>query len=740
MGAIQALDQLAKRVGIEEGWWDFFGKWREVPEGTRRVFLTAMGFDVSTPEAAAHSLNEFDLRPWRRWLEPVKVFMTGDADPWVSLTLPAYHDKDRLKWEIIEESGSDHPFYVQTDTLEWIEERFVDGRMVKRWKLRLPFLPLLGYHSLVVHVPNGPAFTMRIIVAPEQAYRSPSTEAACGCWGVSTQIYALRNANDWGVGTYKALEDTAVRAARLGAACVGVNPLHALFPEQPERFSPYAPSSRRFLATHFIDVESMPEFGECPAAKRLFNSPGFQANLARLRGYPLVDYVGVAQLQRPILTQLYQHFVSKHRKGISPRGQAFREFLTLGGVELETFCLFEIVRQTMVAKGHSGYWRHWPAAWQDPQSAECRTLLNDHREEVEYFAWLQFVADEQLARAHRAGRDAGSPIGLYRDLGVGLAGDGAEAWCGQKHLALGVSVGAPPDPLAPKGQDWGLLPFSPLALYESGYAPFIAVMSENMRHAGAMRLDHAMSLQRLYWVPPGMSADNGAYVRYPVDDLFALVALESQRHRCLVIGEDLGNVPEGFRERMDRFSLFTYRVMIFEKTSPTEFKAGDSYDIRALTTFGTHDLPSLRGWWDGADIDVRERLHLYPQDEMVARERENRTLDREQILKLLQDNNLLPADFVLALPLDDTQTRQLCAALYRFLAGARSRLMMVQIEDVLGLKMQMNVPGTIDQHPNWRYRFPLDADAIFADERMVSLADMLTTVRPCAAQKGKTMP
>ena len=512
-------------------------------------------------------------------------------------------------------------------------------------------------------------------------------------------------------------------AARLGAATVGINPLHALFANQPEKFSPYAPSSRRFLNIAYIDIEAIPEFCECLEAKRMFASPGFQANLARVRGYRLVDYLDVARLQRPLLEILYKWFRTQHLDAGDERGQAFRAFQAEGGHFAELFCTFEALHEKFL-KEDKGYWRHWPDEFKHPRSPAVSHFASENRERIEFFWWLQFVADQQLGAAHKHAVEAGAGIGLYRDLGVGIAGDGAEAWLEQDNLSLGVSVGAPPDPLALKGQDWGLIPFNPLALREAGYAPFIGVMRANMRHAGALRLDHAMALQRLYWVPPGCSADQGAYVRYPVDDLFRLVALESKRNRCLIIGEDLGTVPEGFRERMDRMSLFAYRVMVFEHKDG-RIKSPAEFDEKALSIVATHDLPSARGYWNAADIAQRIKLDLYPRDGMGEQERADRHADRGKLVRAMADEGLLPADFPDAGPLSDEDADRLSQAAHLFLARARSRLMMVQIEDVLGLDTQMNLPGTTDQHPNWRRRFPADVQGVLSDPRLTDLAGRL---------------
>ncbi len=721
MTGAEALDELARLGGIEDGWWDFFGTWRVVPAETKRAFLGAMGYQVDSDQACIDSLVEARNRPWLRWLEPVTVIDAGAEAPVLALTLPASVDADTFAWHLDEESGAGHDGRFQVDTLSWREERWIDGVLYKRWSLVLPETPPMGYHRLSLTAPDGTSAAATVIVAPDSAHSPEAVAGGAKAWGIATQIYALKRRRDWGVGTYSALGRLAAGVGRLGGAAVGINPLHALYPAQPRRFSPYAPSSRRFLNVGYIDVEAIPEYGECVTARVLARRPARRAVREALRRRTYVDYPGVATQTRPVLEELYRHFRRVHLARNDARARAFRRFQEEGGKAALNFCAFEALHEIFTAR-HRAYWRRWPLEYRHPASPAVAAFAKAKRVRVEFFWWLQFIADEQLAAAHGAGREAGAAIGLYRDLGVGIAGDGADSWLEQDSLALGVSVGAPPDPLALKGQDWGLVPFNPVSLREAAYRPFIAVMEANMRHAGALRLDHAMALQRLYWVPEGASADQGAYVRYPVDDLFRLVALESRRNSCLIIGEDLGTVPDGFRERMGRMGMFAYRVMVFEKTGDQRFRAPEEFDEQALAIFATHDLPSLRGWWDGIDIDKRERLDLYPRPGMAEGERAGRETDRRALVAALAGRGLLPADFPVTVPIPDDAVDQLSAAAHAYLAAARSRLMMVQIEDVMGLEGQMNLPGTCTQHPNWRWRFPMDVEAVLGDGRMAALA------------------
>ncbi|TAN61821.1 MAG: 4-alpha-glucanotransferase, partial [Magnetospirillum sp.] len=453
MTGTPALDHLARLAGIEDGWWDFFGEWRVVPPETKRVFLAAMGLPAGDDDEARVSLRDLLARPWRRWLEPVLVVEEHTPPPSISITLPHAADHREFGWTLEEELGIVHRGRFRPSELRWGEEHELEGRLIHRRWLDLPALPPIGYHRFVLTDSEGHSARMTLIVTPARAFVPEIVADGPGAWGIATQVYALRSAGDWGVGSYAGLADLAAGAARLGAACVGVNPLHALFPSHPDRFSPYSPSSRRFLNTAYIDVETIPEFAECQEARRMFASPGFQASLARVRGYRLIEYRDVAQLARPMLEALYRWFRKTHLEPETERGLSFRAFQAAGGEQARAFAVFEALHERFEQEGN-GYWRQWPDGLRRPDSPEVIAFAEKNLERVEFFHWLQFIADQQLGAAHGAGKDAGAAMGLYRDLAVGIAGDGAEAWAEQDALALGVSVGAPPDPLALKGQDW----------------------------------------------------------------------------------------------------------------------------------------------------------------------------------------------------------------------------------------------------------------------------------------------
>jgi 4-alpha-glucanotransferase len=720
-----ALSRLAALAGIEEGWWDFFGHYRIVPDETKRVFLASMGFAVATRGEVAASLVEFDARPWRRWLPPVHVASEIDGPPEIAVTVADPDEDNLVEWVVSEDNGAVHRGSLRPRQLPVAEQRVVDGYLRRRHIFRLPGTPLPGIHSMRLATPSEDLAETTLIVAPARAYLPRPLGADGRLWGYATQLYALRSESNWGIGDFTDLANLARRAAGQGASAIGINPLHALFASQPDRFSPYSPSSRLYLNVIHIDIEAVPDFATATEARRLFASPGFQTRLGVAQNAKLVDYPTVLALKVAALEACWKAFRAQHLATASPRGEAYWAFRRAGGQDLERYAVFEALQADFMARDPAkAYWRLWPAEYRNPKSPAVAAFASSNRGRVDFYIYLQWLADEQLAGVQSAARQAGMPIGIYRDLGVGIAGDGGEAWANQDLLCLGVSVGAPPDPLNLAGQDWGLVPFNPITLREAAYRPLLAVLEANMTHAGAMRLDHAMSLQRLYWVPNGAPADQGAYLRHPLADQLAVTVLASHRKRCLVIGEDLGTVPEGFRERTQARGVLGYRLMVFEK-SADGYKTPADYPAQALVAFGTHDLPSLAGWWQGIDIKSRERLKLYKDPALGVEESAQRTADRLAIRRVLVAEGLLDEDFPETPTLNNELRERLTRAIYAFLDRTPAKLLMVQFEDVLGIPLQMNLPGTTTQHPNWRVRYPIDGDAMLGDPRLARLAELL---------------
>ena len=475
----------------------------------------------------------------------------------------------------------------------------------------------------------------------------------------------------------------------------------------PENASPYSPSNRDFLNPVYLDIESIDEFSRCETARKLVNSDDFQDKLRRLRDSDLVNYTAVWSAKLEVLELLYGQF----RRDQDQLAEQFQQFQMDGGKDLYNFALFEALQAYFHEQDASiEYWQQWPAEFRDPDSDSVKDWAESNSQAIEFHQYLQYRARQQLSAADHYCRQLGMRIGLYHDLAVGNEPFSSPCWSEQSQYALDVGIGAPPDDFNLLGQNWGLPPQIPQQLKEYQYRPFIQTLRANMRHAGALRVDHVMGLMRLYWIPEDTAADQGTYVVYPFKDLLGILALESRRNRCLIVGEDLGTVPDEVRHQLWLNRILSYRILFFEKDwHHGNFKPPRDYPLYALCTSGSHDLPTLKGYWQESDLDIRESLNLYPSDEIKHQQRDARGHDRYQIKAALFEEQLIDEECLQ----DNTEqemSTQLFLSVQRFLARSESLLMMVQLEDLLSQTHQLNVPGTVDEYPNWRHKISIDLE------------------------------
>lgn len=527
-----------------------------------------------------------------------------------------------------------------------------------------------------------------------------------GAWGVTCQLYGLNSQRNWGIGDFADLAAFGETMAGFGADFVGVNPLHALFPAEPGRASPFFPSDRRYLNVLYIAVDETP--GYDPARDR------DHAAVEAARAPRIIDYPAVARLKLSALRKIFDR-----TPGVvgDPDLRAFAE---AGGEGLRRHALFQALSLVMAERGCGAGWLSWPEEHQDPRSAEVAAFAEAHAADIAFHVWLQFVADRQLGEADRRVRAAGMRIGIYLDLAVGTAPDGSSTWSDRSLSVVGAEIGAPPDMFNVEGQKWGLAPLSPAEIIARGFAPMGNAFGAVLRHAGALRIDHAMGLYRLFWIPAGHPAAEGAYVLYPMTETIRILAGLSREHRTVVIGEDLGVVPDGFRREMRRARMLGYRVFYFERNDGGFVPAHD-WPWGALACVGSHDTPTLAGWWTGSDIDAREAIGFF--DEAQADEaRSMRNRERTEAVRLLG----LPQEA----DRPEAFSADIALSVHRHVAATPSALFAAQIEDLLGMVDQANMPGTIDEHPNWRRRLPAPISELAAHEGLRAILAAVAALRP----------
>ncbi|PPQ28886.1 glycogen debranching protein GlgX [Rhodopila globiformis] len=631
------LDKLAGLAGIDPIWWDIDGGYHKVSADTKRRLLAAMRLPAETPGDLSDSLARL-LRDRDAPLPPVVV---GRADQGITVGL-----------------GTPRPAWITLLREDGSRERFPsrDAAVV------LPPQPL-GRHRLLNE--DRPDQICHLIVAPDACYLPPALRDGERRFGIAAHLYSLRSRGDQGVGDFTTLRRLASVAAGAGASMVGLNPLHALFPHDRSRASPYHPSDRRFLDPIYIDVSGLPGGAGLPSA------PG------------PVDYPAVWERKRAVLQAAFRPM------GLDTLPAALKRFAT-----------FEAIAETL----GSAAWQSWPETLRHPTAAGIADFVGKHGELVQFHAFLQTMADAQLAEAAASAARDGLSLGFYRDLAVGAAPDGAEAWAAQDTLMRGVSVGAPPDPFSANGQVWMLPPPDPVAMQRDGYAAFNELLVANMRHAGALRIDHVMGLRRLFVVPDGASPADGAYVIYPLQDLLAQVALQSQFARCLVVGEDLGTVPEGMPATLAACNILSYSVLWFERRDG-QIRPPPDWRRLAAACVSTHDLPTLAGWWQGADISEKHGLGLL-DDAAAEQARIARAAEKTELIAQLQAEALLEEDVAVTAPMPAAVAR----AVHAFVSATPALLMLVQADDLAGELEAVNLPGTDRERPNWRRRLNPDVE------------------------------
>jgi (1->4)-alpha-D-glucan 1-alpha-D-glucosylmutase len=663
-----------RELGIDPRYRDAGGIWRDVPETTLSALADAL-----------------DGHPRGGVLPPVLVLRGEDTPLEVCI---GDSSEGITGWEIVTEAGA------------CLRGDVPDGAQHVTIPDRLP----LGYHRFaLLSVEKSVAAACTLIVAPHHAYVPEALQSQGRLWGITVQLYSWRSARNWGIGDFTDLGDLIERAAQVGASAVGLNPMHALYPEDPEHASPYSPSSRNFLNAIYIDPDAVADCAECEAARELRHSAAFQDEIESLRLTPLVDYSGVAALKRKMLALAYRSFHERHLAPEDERGLAFRAFQQESGEELRAFATFQALSERFaVDDGGRNGWQSWPEPYRDPQSSEVAAFQDENLAAIEFAEYLQWIAGEQLAACRDRAQRLGMPIGLYLDIAVGVDVGSSAAWARQDLYVPGWSIGAPPDAWNQNGQNWGLVPPYPRSLREGAYRSIRETLSANMRFAGAVRLDHIMGLERLFWIPDGAGPLDGAYVHYPLEDLLAVLALESHRNHCLVIGEDLGTVPDGLRETLADSDVLSYRLIYFEHDDRGAVRPSAAWPRKALVAATTHDLPPIEGYWCGSDLDRSSRLHLFPSTEREGLSRQERQRDMAALTSALRADGFAVEEGGSA-PL---------VPVYGFLARTPSMLVMMQFEDPLGLRDQANMPGTVNEHPNWRRKLPLQAGEIFDHERV----------------------
>jgi 4-alpha-glucanotransferase len=662
------LHRLARRAGIIVDWIDAADKPQRVSNESLRRILSALDLPCETEREVALSLRDLSVETSSPEL------VTGEID--APITLSGIREN--------------HARLVLEDGMRRDVRLDISPGGDATLRVSQP-----GYHEVELR-----DRTIKLAVAPRRCWTLEDVGRGKKLWGLAVQLYGLQRPGDGGIGDTMALATLGKSAAAYGADAIAISPTHALFAAHPEKFGPYAPSNRLLLNPLLAGVDGLLD--------------GCRAKLESAHD-PLIDWPTATTRKMSFLRRLFESFCQR-----AADDELVRDFQTFRGASgslLESHARFEAIHAHIIAHDPTNAgWRTWPQEFSSPDNPAVRAFAESHRHEVAFHAFLQWLADRAFGKAQAELRAAGMRIGLIADLAVGMESGGSYAWAHQHEALSSLTIGAPQDLFNPKGQNWGLTTFSPRALVEHDFEPFLATLRAALRHAGGIRIDHILGLKRLWVVPEGETSSQGAYLNYPFEDLLRLVRLESVRERAIVIGEDLGTVPEGFRHVLSENGIAGLDVLWFARDRKGFLDRCEwRHDAVAMTT--THDLPTLAGWWRGADIAFRAEQRLVANE---SEEEAARSAAREDLWRVFT-----AADIASTPPPSPERPTDVVDDAISFVAGSPSALVLLPLEDLLGLEAQPNVPGTVDEHPNWRRRYPVAAAEIFNDSQVVARAKML---------------
>ncbi|AYV23631.1 MULTISPECIES: 4-alpha-glucanotransferase [Vibrio] len=720
-----ALKQVAEMAKIADSYVSAWGSPAKVEDETILRLLASLGYDTTNDETL---LKSAEKKHKKEVIEPVLVVKDEDAVE-VELHLGVSARESDFSWRLETEQGEVLEGYLQSQIVR--DERAEGGPLVFSLPSDLPW----GYHKLYLERKRRKApYEMTLIRTPRACFKQSAIDHGKKLWGPSVQLYTLRTQHNWGIGDFGDLKQLVADIAARGGDFVGLNPIHSLFPANPEGASPYSPSSRRWLNILYIDVSSVAEFALSADAQQMVGSSDFQARLQKARDSHWVNYTEVADLKMSVLPLLFEEFKSRHLDKQSERARLFLDFVEEGGESLLHQAAFDAIHAELHAEDSSVWgWPVFPEKYRRFENSATQKFIADNRDKVQLYMYLQWIADVQINEAQALAEEKGMAVGLYRDLAVGVADSGSETWADNGNLVMDASIGAPPDILGPLGQNWGLPPLNPQVLQATSYDAYIKLLRANMKHCGSLRIDHVLGLLRLWWIPKGENATKGAYIYYPVEDMLAILALESHRHQCSVIGEDLGTVPDEIVEILREAGVHSYKVFFFETAEDGGFISPAHYADQSMSALCTHDMPTLRGFWHCDDLKMGSEIGLYPDKEQLEGLFDDRLECKQGILDSVAWHGYLPEGVgrdASLVPMD----AYLSEALQLHVAAGASTLLSVQLEDWLEMDKPVNIPGTVNEYPNWRRKLSMNLEEIFTQEGVNRIAKRLTEVRANASK------
>ncbi len=698
------LKEIAGFEGIIHEYHDVWGNKHTARPEIIEAVIAALGYPVENPSSLKEFFDQKRITQIERLIDPV-VFINGIFKDEITLRVPAHFvSEKRLLIEVFDEDSE--PVTGQDVKLSELEFKGTvegpSGRFNEH-AIKLNESLKTGYYQLRVEL-DGSIIHSKLIVCPARAY-IPERLKHERLWGLGINLFEINSSRNQAIGDLTDLKTIVQWTAKeLEGHFVALNPFHHTTNRYPYGISPYSPVSRLYTNPIYIDLMAVEELeDDISSIKAEFNS---------LKTSALIDYDRVFEKKIKFLKKAFLRFYNLHLKRNTERGRDFLAYIKEEGRDLHCHALYMAIYEYFSRAGMYG-WKVWPDGFRHPEAESVRAFEASHQKEILFQKYLQWLFNEQLSAVERTSVESDLSIGLCRDLAIGSLEEGSDVWANQRLFVSGCSVGAPPDAFSPLGQDWGFPPLAPGALRQEGYDFFIKLIRKNLSYAGALRIDHALGLFRLFWIPAGAEPSDGIYIRYPADELLSILALESQRNRSVIIAEDLGTVPPEVRDKLRRFDMLSFRLLYFEKDYSTgEYLPPVAYPEKAVVSTTTHDLPTLQGFWLGRDIQKKKELGRYPHDTVLETDLRERQYDRWRLLRALNNEGLLPEKVELDPAKTERLTEELIIAIYRFLAKTPSMLLQVNLNDLIGVVDQTNLPGTLTEYPNWQIRHKMRLEDI----------------------------
>ena len=715
------IRQLSQLLNISDSYNDKMGKIHHTKDSLRKIFLTSMGYDVSNDKKIKQTLINEKNNIIKNGLDYVYSFFDNE-----NLEFSLYIPKSKIK------SIAICTFYKNNKQVLKTSHKILDSNVIDEVKnentiyvkvnIKLKEKLVPDYYNLNVQIDEF-NFESFVIIAPRFAYLPQSIDKGKKLLGLGLQLYSLKSKNSMGIGDFSNLKEVLKLSHKYGCDSLGINPLGAMYAKSKKDVSPYRTLSREYINYIYLDLTVVEDFKKSLKIQKLIKTKKYQTELSHLNASKYINYDKVFKFKLSLLHDMYKFFKDEHIKNNTTRAKSFLKFKEEEGISLENLCTFETILETEVP-----YWKNWKDNLNDINSKEVKKFKSKNKDKINFYAYTHWLCHLQLLDIKKLSQKLKMKVGLYLDIPVGAASNGAEVWQSPSSFANDIDIGTPPDTIRPKGQTWGLIPPNPLKLKQTHYKAFINLVKHNMQYAGAIRLDHSFSLMRLFWVDKNK---NGAYINYNLKDMTAILCLESHKNKCLVIGEDLGNVPDGFPEFMLKHKILSNKILFRQKDKDGKFLQIDKYPYLSLCQVSTHDQATSYGFWLNEDININNACHLFPKQSQYKNNLKERDNERKDIFHIMKKTSSFYNNKDSFKNCLDGKTVPFNLEYSFNIYGAKteSAIFQVKMADIYQQIEMENVPSTVDEYPNWRIKYPILTEDIDTDKKMKNLFSVLKQYR-----------